>query len=291
MTVGALCEAWLAMIDGSTRAALTKRGYRVRLTAALLPELASMRVIDLRPAHLDGPSGLYARLRAKGVGSSSLMYAHDYLHAALRWGARRRGVPVHRSILDGAVEAPAHREAPKRPATAAEAERLIAVLAPPFGAEVATMYYAGLRDSEAAALKWRDVGTDGLSVERKRDGRTGAEGGVPKHGSEGWVPMVPRLRDLLRRPSAWASAEGHPVGPDDWVFGHVWESGPRAKRAPSCRRPTARPAPGSRRPAGPRGWPTTSRPTASGTPSPRRSAARASTRGPAATCCGTPTRP
>ena len=38
-------------------------------------------MIDLRPAHLDGPIGLYARLRAKDLGSSSLMYAHDYLHA------------------------------------------------------------------------------------------------------------------------------------------------------------------------------------------------------------------
>ncbi|HEY3079288.1 MAG TPA: tyrosine-type recombinase/integrase [Chloroflexota bacterium] len=230
LTVGELCRAWLAMIDGSKRAPLTKREYRKRLEAALLPELASLRVIDLRPVHLDGANGLYARLRAKDVASSSLMYAHDYLHAALRWGAKRRGVPVHRSILDGAVEAPVHRGKPKRPATAVEAERLIEVLAPPFGVEIATMYYAGLRDSEAAALKWRDVGTDGLNVERKRDPRTGEEGGVPKHGSEGWVPVVPQLRELLRRQRAWATAQGHPVGPDDWVFGYHWQSGPRAKR-------------------------------------------------------------
>jgi hypothetical protein len=75
------------------------------------------KVVDLRPAHLDGPNGLYARLRATGLGSSSLMYAHDYVHAALRWGARRRGVPVHPSILDGAVDAPSHANTPKRPAT------------------------------------------------------------------------------------------------------------------------------------------------------------------------------
>src|SRR5438105_422144 len=84
MTVGELGEAWLAMIDASKRAPLTKLEYRKRLTTGLLPELASMRVIDLRAVHLDGPNGLYARLRAKGLGSSSLMYAHDYIHAALR---------------------------------------------------------------------------------------------------------------------------------------------------------------------------------------------------------------
>ena len=179
------------------------------------------RLVLQRPPHV---RALHAILGESGHGTSTTVGVHDLLVQILRW-ASRRGMPVYGPLLNGAVERPGETLRETRSISFAEALRLLEAMGHerPFGPLVKTMYYQGLRASEASALKWGDVGTDGIDAKRKRDRAEGA----PKWASSGWVPMLPHTREAFDEHCRWCDANGYPTEPHDWVFGHR-----RAKASP-----------------------------------------------------------
>jgi integrase len=218
-TLSGVIDDWWTEILGSSREPATRR-RKEELLAVLRPQVGSTlpaRLVLLRPPHV---RALHAALRADGRASSTVRGAHDLLMQVLRW-ASRQGMPVHAPLLNGAVERPGHAARETRSISVAEALRLFADMGHerPFGPLVKTMYYQGLRDSEASALKWGDIGTDGIDVKRKRGKRDRAEG-APKWASSGWVPMLPQTRESLEEHRRRCDTNGDPTGPDDLVFGY-----------------------------------------------------------------------
>jgi integrase len=164
LTVGELLTRWLAEHVAVKTAAKTAYDYRSIVRAHLMPELGSLRTIDLRPATL---SDLWRKQRqeieledgSKKPGLSASVIRHNYvcLHAALAWGVGME--LLARNVADVASAKPPRTQARKmRTLTAAQMLGLIeAVKGTPMELPVILAVATGARRGEVLALRWGDV--------------------------------------------------------------------------------------------------------------------------------------
>lgn len=169
LTVGQLLDRWLA----STKAGGAARTHEERERVVrnhLHPRVGRVRLAALNAMHVEG---LYADLRAAGVGGWTVRTAADLLSIALNYAVRLKLIPANPAR---AVPKP---RGPKRDMLFLDPDQARAVRAAcagrPVGALVVTALGTGCRQGELLALGWDDVDlTSGRLAVRKSLTRTKA---------------------------------------------------------------------------------------------------------------------
>jgi len=173
---------------------LTYKAYKSDLL--LLVALATNELGDNVSAFTPDLVRLYFRKKeARGLGAEARIRSRSALSEFGKWALRRRLI-----LVNPMVEAAPRIKRPKRvprPFTLEERARLLALELTPEEATLRSLlYYAGLRVSEVAGLRWRSVR---LSSAEQR----GALRIVGKGNKERVVPMLRELDAALR---AWITA-------------------------------------------------------------------------------------
>lgn len=122
-------------------------------------------------------------------------------NCAEEWGFAQKRFPKTRRITIGGARDCKGREMPSLD----QIRRLLAALEDPWKAMAEVALYCGLRISEIRGLKWADVGTETLTVERRMDQFGGID--IPKNGKRRVMDVRP-VRDVLSRLPRT----------DEWVF-------------------------------------------------------------------------
>jgi len=176
-------EEW-ATGRASPLAASTRDLYLLRLDKHVLPALGSpTRVQDVTAAHL---RGMIDKLAATQSGSS--VRGCVVAASALFRHAVRRGIVATNPVrhLERGDRPSGKRKTEPRYLDRTELDRLLDALGDDMRPVAAVMAFAGLRVSEALALRWRDVGLD----ERMLD--------VPGTKTDASAQPVPMTADLVR---------------------------------------------------------------------------------------------
>ncbi|MCC6791840.1 MAG: site-specific integrase [Thermomicrobiales bacterium] len=183
------------------------RGYEKAMRLRIYPELSDARFSDVRVIDLQE---LVDRWRADGLSASTIDSTLNPLRAIYRRVVNRGEVAINPTK---GLELPAIRSKPRRFATPAEAEALIAALPKQDRPIWATAFYAGLRRGELRALRVENVDL-AAGVIRVEHGWDDVEGEIPPKNAQGRhkVPIPAILRDHL-------DAVKLPTEPADLIFG------------------------------------------------------------------------
>lgn len=188
------------------------RGYEQNLRKRVLPALGTFRLSEVRPRDLQA---LVDQLDRQGASPSTIDTTITPLKAIYR-RARNRGL-VTVNPTQG-LEKPAVRSKPRRFASPAEAEALLAALQGPQRALWATAFYAGLRRGELIALRWEDLdlATGLIHVRRGWDAVEGEIAPKSRQGRRN-VPIPGALRDFLVEHAQSSEQDGQVFGSDRQV--------------------------------------------------------------------------
>lgn len=183
------CEQWesWARAPGSNLAPRTVAMYADLLARRVVPILgATTKVAAIKPVHL---RGLIDKLNAEGCSGA---YVHQHLRAlssVLRF-AVRRGIIDHNPVrlLERGDRPSAKRTKEPNYLDLAQAKRMLAELPDLWRPVAALCLYAGLRISEALAIRWCDLDFDSELVHVQ---------GTKTAGSTAVVPMISSLKTEL----------------------------------------------------------------------------------------------
>jgi integrase len=200
------------------------RGYEQNLRRRALPKLGHMRLGDVQPRDVQA---LLDQLQRDGASASTIDTTLTPLRSIYR-RARARGLVTTNQTTG--LEKPAVRCKPRRFASPAEADALLAVLDGPSRALWATALYAGLRRGELIALRWEDVdlATGVIHVRRGWDAIEGEIAPKSKQGRRN-VPIPGALRDHLDQHALTTGKEGRVFGSNRQVrtwaehAAEIWE--------------------------------------------------------------------
>ncbi|MFF4415919.1 tyrosine-type recombinase/integrase [Streptosporangium sp. NPDC001559] len=152
-------------------------GYRVDVTAHLIPGIGAHRLDKLTPEHLEK---LYAKMQREGKAAGTAHHVHRTIRAALNVAVRRGHLTRNPATF---AKAPTLTEEEVEPYEISEVRRLLkaAEALPRNSARWAVALALGLRQGEALGLQWTDVDLE-KGVLRVRRGRQRPK---YKHGCEG----------------------------------------------------------------------------------------------------------
>ncbi len=151
LTVGEYLQQWSAALDIRVRPSSAVR-YRGIVRAHLLPQLGSIRLNRLTPAHVNG--FMVDRLAA-GCAPPTVCQLRAVLRTALGDAVRADLVARNAAALAVPPRVPARLVAPM---DVPEATAILAATAPTrVGPIVATALYTGLRRGEVLGLRWGDL--------------------------------------------------------------------------------------------------------------------------------------
>jgi integrase len=181
-TLAEYASAWWTAHAEPNLSEATLSLYATALDLRVLPALGAMKLSEITPAHVER---LIADLRRDGVGDPSILKATSVLSAIFS-----------RAVANGLVQAnpvravrkprqrPTRRPEPIAPATT---ERIRAQLDIADATLISVLAYCGARpESEALALRWRDVGERTIAL-------TGSKTQRERH-----VRLLPTLAEDLR---------------------------------------------------------------------------------------------
>jgi len=198
----------------------TRQGYESICRVHIVPELGHIKLMDLRPNHIDR---MYAHKLESGLSKQTVCHIHRTLFGILRH-AQRSGV---------LIQNPATQVSPPRPSRYEVKIMSISQLHHfldvdhPFHVIFFTAAYTGMRRSELTGLQWRDVDLDGATLQVRRivyrikgEGLQQAEPKTPKSKRE--IAMPPQLCIVLRNHRQAVECEcsilGIDINPTDYVF-------------------------------------------------------------------------
>lgn len=200
LTVSAYLARWLR--DADVRAT-TKHGYQAVIDNHLTPAIGAIRLVELSP--LDVRS-----LMAGLVGSpKTKRNVLVVLRRALREAVRAE-------IVSRNVASPEYVDAPKVTATEPDvltwddSDKILAVADDELRDLIIVALGTGLRAGEQIGLRWQDIGSDELRVEREVIRLNGVSmPSEPKtETSKRTIPLGPDVRDALERQRARVKAAG-----------------------------------------------------------------------------------
>lgn len=199
---------WTAS-KASTIAPSTRDLYLTRLDAHALRILGrSTRASDVTAAHL---RTMIDRLRNDGASGSSVRGVVTAVSAMFRYAVRRGIVganPVR--LLERGDRPSGKRQTEPRYLDRAQIDALLDELGDEYRPIVAALAFAGLRVSEALALRWRDVDLKGAML---------YVAGTKTAGSAATVPMIEPLVDELKAHRSTLAGKGlHLTRADAFVF-------------------------------------------------------------------------
>lgn len=155
VTVGAFLERYLADVVAHTLRPKTQESYNLLTRKHLIPELGNIRLLALRPSHLQS---FYSAKLAEEYSKRTVQYLHSILHKALSQAVRWDMVP--RNVADS-VDAP--RPSKTIPALLTEAQALSfldGLKDDPLYPLWLTLFSTGMRKGEVLGLRWMDVDLD-----------------------------------------------------------------------------------------------------------------------------------
>ena len=175
LTVGDYLRRWLRDYAAQSVAASTLERYLSIVEHHLIPLLGSLRLRDLRPAHIQAA---YGRARApggradgaaSGLSPRTVLKHHRLLHEALSHAVEWQLLALNPAA---SVKAPRPGRPEMRVLDAEEAGRLLEAAAEtPFYALAYLALATGARMGELLALRWRDADLDRGSLQVTRTAR------------------------------------------------------------------------------------------------------------------------
>ncbi len=229
MTVAEFMARWLEAVRHQV-SWNTYRGYEQRTRTHIVPDLGHLRLLELRPLHVEEAQRRWLASGNRRTGGPldprTVLHLHRVLHLALERAVKWRLLPLN--PMEG-VEPPSVPRKEQGFLTAAEAERLVAALAgDEYELPILVGLYCGLRPAEYLALRWRDLDLERgelrvmQSVQRVRRDQVSEHlgrrvegfrfGPTKTHRSRRPVAMPPvlvellqdwRLRQALERAGVW----------------------------------------------------------------------------------------
>ena len=222
LTVADYLRRWLRDYAAQSVAASTLERYTGIVEHHLIPALGSLRLRDLRPAHIQATYGraLAAGGRvdgaAGGLSPRTVLHHHRLLREAL--GHAVRWQLIARNPAD-AVTAPRPGRAEMRVLDSEQAGQLLEVAAgTPYYALIYLALATGARVGELLGLRWQDIDLDRRTLHITRSARRFAGQGVifqetKTHRSRRPVALSPEMVALLREHRRSQAEQRLAVGP------------------------------------------------------------------------------
>ena len=159
LTLGAWLRQWLEGYAASHLSLKSSESYRHQMECYVIPELGRIRLIDLRPQHIQGyvQKALKEgrKLKTGGLSHRTVQYHYRILSKSLN-DAMKMGLIAFNACKGVSPPRPQRSEIPSIGPD--ELSRLIEAIEPSsFFLYYYTLLLTGLRRSELLALKWRDV--------------------------------------------------------------------------------------------------------------------------------------
>src|SRR5690606_9814867 len=200
MTYGQYLTVWLETYVALYTQPSTAEMYRRHVEKRIIPELGHIRLSQLSSLHI---KQFYASLQKDGarldgkvgpLSPNTLHKVHVTVHQSLEHAVQDKLIPFNPAK---GIKLPPVRRPQKRLWTWAELEQFMAVVREhPQRALIITLAYAGLRISEALALRWNDIDFAGQRIrvdESLRRAGPQAEFGPAKNHKVRFVPMDDEL--------------------------------------------------------------------------------------------------
>ncbi len=243
-TVTDVLDAWRE-VNQPVWAESTRRDYESRIARIEADQIASMPVARLRVADVER---WHARMRKTGVGEAAIRSRHSVLRAALAQALRWEWVgsnPASQAILRQP------KRAPRDAMTPADVRTVIAAaqeIDPAAGVALRLAAVGGLRRAELAALQWRDLDGNQLTIDSsacvvRRDGESYVEDVATKTGNTRTVTLdaatvdeIEALRATHEQVSPYLFSDTtDPANPDriGWWWNRAGEVGHRQEVAPA----------------------------------------------------------
>lgn len=212
ITVAEYLKTWLSGKENEL-APMTYRKYTELVYGRLIPALGSLRVAQLRPAHVEAYK---ARVVSEGLAPSTIKH-----HLAVLSGALNRAVSWELTEKNAAsnVGRPKERGRKMRALSEEEAGRLVGVAK---GTRREALYAVacklGPRQGELRGLKWQDLSLDAnppnMRIERACSTNYGVQWGPPKSGEPRTIRLPLKTVEVLKRHRAMQLEER--IAADVW---------------------------------------------------------------------------
>jgi len=231
LTVAECLREWLRDYAELNCAPKTIESYQMMVERHIIPELGSIRLIDLQPSHLQA---LYSRKRKDGLSGRTVRYIYSLVREVL--GHAVKAGLVARNVAQ-ATEPPriVHKVMPTMKPEELDRFLEAAKSVPPYYYLFYLLLHTGLRRGEALALKWKhvDMGLAALGVAaylsitqslNKINGRLVLREPKTAAGKRR-VALSPSLvlvlRQHRREQEALRASLGARLTDDDYVFCHI----------------------------------------------------------------------
>lgn len=201
-TVGALLTRWLEDVVEPNKTHRTYATHRQQVRSHIMPAIGRIKLDALRKAHVDR---LYSDLLRGGLAPSSVRRVHAVLHAVLEEAVRGDLIPRNPSRH---ANRPKVRQEEREPLDAQQARTFLeAARGDRYEALYILCLMAGLRQGEALAIRWSDLGLDAGTlrvnrqlqrVRRNGDASGKLEFSEPKNASRRTVGLPQRAVSALR---------------------------------------------------------------------------------------------
>lgn len=234
-TVTDVLTAWRD-VNQPVWAESTRRDYESRIARIEFDPIAEMPVARLRVADVER---WHARMRKTGVGEAAIRGRHSVLRAALAQALRWEWVgsnPASQAVLRQPKRAPRDAMTPDDVRTVIAAAQAID---PAAGVALRLAAVGGLRRAELAALQWRDLDDNQLTIDSsacvvRRDGETYVDDVATKTGNtrtvtldQATVDEIEALRAVREQASLYLFSDTTgPANPDriGWWWNRARES-------------------------------------------------------------------
>lgn len=211
LSLAGVVESFVAR-ERSSLAARSSRTidlYEQRLASHVVPRLGRIKVADLNVQHI---RHLVDRLRETGLSGSTIRGCVTALSAVLRHAVRDLGTISRNPCRDlerGDLPS-AKRQSEPRYLAIEQVESILANMTSSFRPVAATCFWAGLRISEALALRWEHIDFEGQTI---------SVPGAKTEKSAAAVPLLPKLaRELLAHRERQGTKSFITIRPDELVF-------------------------------------------------------------------------
>jgi len=231
ITVKQYFDSWLEQQKPVVRKAQA-RDYERHIGDYAIPRIGSLTLAELKPAHIRGlQAELLSQPKKKGTGTLSPKYVKNILSGSFQAMIRDALVDdlVNANLFVG-LKWPACELPEPDPFSAQEVDKILkwfrqkrwsfhagrAETGPrskphlPFYVYLHVLFYLGLRPSEAAALRWRDIDLDRRTLSIRRSRHMGQEGAPKTRAARRTVVLFPTTVELLKQMQPLhVTPEGH----------------------------------------------------------------------------------
>jgi len=240
-TIGEYYGVWIERKKPPVVRAGLERDYRDHFRLYILPKFEDTRLAELTPAMLDALRSYL--LHERGLSLKSVRNVIDASFRAMYRDARTVDYVPELEGKDpfGALQWPRLKIGKPDPFTEEERDALIAHFretGPFYYALVYTLFFTGMRPSEALALRWGDVDLKRREIQITKSRYLDKEAGTKTAASEREIKILPKLAEVLseikpldvtEETHVFLNQNGQPINFHTWRA-KIWYRALRAKK-------------------------------------------------------------